>query len=96
MLHQCFIVDKFMDKLKLIVVIVAIMSAATLKAWPGMDMPVLHVEGRYLVDENGNHVNLHGFGQTYSPWFNEQNSKWGNYDVNACLTYNKKKNRRTS
>lgn len=58
-------------------------------AWPGMDMPILHVEGRWLVDENGNHVNLHGFGQTYSPWFNEMNSKWGNYDVNACLKYNK-------
>ncbi|MDE6395047.1 MAG: glycoside hydrolase family 5 protein, partial [Duncaniella sp.] len=26
---------------------------------------------------------------TYSPWFNEQNSKWWNYDVNACLKYNK-------
>lgn len=80
-----------MNKLRLIAAVAAIVSAVSLRAWPGMDMPVLHVEGRYLVDENGNHVNLHGFGQTYSPWFNEQNSKWGNYDVNACLTYNKKK-----
>lgn len=29
------------------------------------------------------------FGQTYSPWFNEQGSKWNNYDVDACLKYNK-------
>lgn len=58
-------------------------------AWPGMPMPVLKVEGRYLVDADGNRVNLHGFGQTYSPWFNEQGSKWSNYDVNACLNYNK-------
>lgn len=60
-------------------------------AWPGMAMPELHVEGRYLKDSDGNIVNLHGFGQTYSPWFNEQNSKWGNYDVDACLKYNKEK-----
>ncbi|MDE6560884.1 MAG: glycoside hydrolase family 5 protein [Muribaculaceae bacterium] len=57
--------------------------------WPGMPMPKLHIEGRWLIDEDGNKVNLHGFGQTYSPWFNEQGSKWNNYDVNACLKYNK-------
>ena len=60
-------------------------------AWKGMTMPQLHIEGRYLVDEQGNKILLHGFGQTYSPWFNEQGSKWNNYDVNACLTYNKAK-----
>ena len=35
----------------------------------------LNVVGRYLVDEDGNKVNLHGFGQTYSPFFNE--NAWG-------------------
>jgi len=50
----------------------------------------LHVDGRWLCDEEGNHINLHGFGQTYSPWFNEQGNGWGwGYNVNACLTYNK-------
>ena len=34
-------------------------------------------------------VNLHGFCQTYSPWFNERGTKWTNYDVPACLKYNK-------
>lgn len=58
-------------------------------AWVGMPMPQLHVEGRYLKDSYGHIVNLHGFAQTYSPWFNEMNSKWGNYDVQACLNYNK-------
>jgi prepilin-type processing-associated H-X9-DG protein len=58
-------------------------------AWEGMPMPKLHVEGRYLKDSHGHIVNLHGFAQTYSPWFNEQNSKWSNYDVKGCLTYNK-------
>ncbi len=54
------------------------------------EMSPLHIEGRWLCDTLGNHVNLHGFGQTYSPWFNEQGSKWTNYDVTACLNYNKK------
>ena len=54
------------------------------------EMSPLHVEGRWLCDTLGNHVTLHGFGQTYSPWFNEQGRKWTNYDVAACLSYNKK------
>ena len=58
-------------------------------AWEGMSMPKLHVDGRYFKDEQGNIVNLHGFAQTYSPWFNEQGTKWTNYDVSACLSYNK-------
>lgn len=48
----------------------------------------LHVEGRWFVDENGFRHNLHGFAQTYSPWFNERGSKWSNYNVAACLKYN--------
>ncbi len=48
----------------------------------------LNVVGRYLKDSEGNIVNLHGFGQTYSPFFNDFG--WNNYDVNACLNYNKK------
>lgn len=71
--------------------LLTLLSVVSLRAlaWPGMPMPKLHVEGRWLMDENGNKVNLHGFGQTYSPWFNEMGSKWNNYDVNACLKYNK-------
>jgi beta-xylosidase len=52
-------------------------------------LPRLHVEGRFLKDPHGNTVNLHGFAQTYSPWFNEQGTKWSNYSVSGCLTYNK-------
>ena len=58
-------------------------------AWEGMPMPRLQVEGRYLKDPHGNIVNLHGFAQTYSPWFNERGTKWNNYNVEACLAYNK-------
>lgn len=47
----------------------------------------LNVVGRYLKDADGNIVNLHGFGQTYSPFFN--NNAWNNYDVGGCLRHNK-------
>ena len=59
-------------------------------AWVGMPTPRLHVEGRYLKDPHGNIVNLHGFAQTNSPWFNERGKYWSNYDVDGCLTYNKR------
>ena len=54
----------------------------------GGDYQGFHVEGRFLKDMNGNTVNLHGFGQTYSPWFNEQGTKWNGDDVEGCLKYN--------
>lgn len=51
-------------------------------------LPSLSVVGRYLKNEKGEIINLHGFTQTYSPFFN--NNAWGNYDVQACLSYNKR------
>lgn len=74
--------------LKTILYIILLFSSITASAWDGMAMPQLHVEGRYFKDSNGNIVNLHGFAQTYSPWFNERGTKWDNYDVNSCLSYN--------
>lgn len=74
--------------LKTILYIVLLFSSITASAWEEMAMPQLHVEGRYFKDPNGNIVNLHGFAQTYSPWFNERGTKWNNYDVNTCLSYN--------
>lgn len=74
--------------LKTILYIVLLFSSIAASAWEGMAMPQLHVEGRYFKDPNGNIVNLHGFAQTYSPWFNERGAKWNNYDVNTCLSYN--------
>ncbi len=71
--------------------VLLLMMAVPVSAWEGMPMPELHVDGRYLVDADGKRVNLHGFAQTYSPWFNERGTKWSNYDVNACLRYNKQK-----
>ena len=60
---------------------------------PTPDVPIgeflpLHVEGRFIVNSNGTRLNLHGFAQTYSPWFNEQGSKWNGNDVTGCLNYN--------
>ena len=55
-------------------------------AWVGSPTPRLSVDGRYLKDPHGNIVNLHGFAQTYSPYFN--NNAWNNYDVTGCLNYN--------
>ncbi len=52
------------------------------------DLSPLKVVGRYLKNEDGKIVNLHGFAQTYSPWFNEEGRIWSNYDVAACLKYN--------
>ncbi len=64
--------------------------AHTANAWIGNAMPRLHVDGRYLKDTHGNTVNLHGFAQTYSPWFNERGTQWTNYNVEGCLSYNKR------
>lgn len=79
-----------MKKNLLILVFLIVLSSfsGTIMAWEGMPTPRLHVEGRYLKDPHGNIVNLHGFAQTYSPWFNEQNTQWTGYDVDGCLEYN--------
>ena len=55
----------------------------------GVALSPLHVDGPFLVNAEGKRVNLHGFAQTFSPWFNERGTKWNNYDVNGCLSYNK-------
>jgi len=73
----------------LLVTTLIFLSALSASAWKGMTMKKLHVEGRYLCDSDGNHINLHGYGQTYSPWFNEQGNGWGwGKNVSACLNYN--------
>lgn len=51
-------------------------------------LPVLTVVGRYLKNNKGEIVNLHGFAQTYSRYFNQ--NAWNNYDVSGCLSYNKR------
>lgn len=55
-------------------------------------LPALHVEGRYLKDDNGNKVTLHGVMDTPNRYFN--NYRWqswkgtyGQEDVQPCLDY---------
>src|SRR5690554_3511924 len=52
------------------------------------NLPKLTVVGRFLKNENNEIINLHGFAQTYSPFFNQ--NAWNNYDVQGCLSYNKR------
>lgn len=59
----------------------------------GGTLPVLHTDGRWLCDESGEHVNLHGFWQTYTPWFNGDawgEHNWGGLDYEGCVSYNKR------
>lgn len=54
---------------------------------PKTGLARLYVAGRYLKNSEGKVINLHGFAQTYSPFFNQ--NAWGNYDVTGCVRYNK-------
>jgi endoglucanase len=75
----------------LLFIIIGLMSLDAF-AWPGMDLPPLHVEGRNLQDPCGNNVILHGVAMTPSPWFNGGALgiwRWNDYDVQGCLDYNK-------
>ncbi|MFN3800897.1 cellulase family glycosylhydrolase, partial [Belliella pelovolcani] len=59
--------------------------------WP-IPTSALKVQGRDLIDECGNKVLLHGVAITPSPWFNGGHVgewRWNNYDVGACLDYNR-------
>lgn len=85
-----------MIKKYLLLLIVCGMLPLQVMAWPGMPFPPLHVDGRYLKDECGNKVLLHGVAITPSPWFNgcmygfdSPYCSWDNYDVEGALEYNK-------
>ena len=53
---------------------------------PVTALPQLRIAGRFLKNDASQVVNLHGFAQTYRPFFNQ--NAWGNYDVAGCLRYN--------
>ena len=72
-----------------ILLAVLLLVSTSAFAWEGMKMPPLHVEGNQLKDPGGNIVILHGYAQTFSPWFNERGKHWNHYDVEGCLRYNK-------
>ena len=51
-----------------------------------MPLPTLHVEGRWLVDQHGNHVVLHGVMDTPNMYFNGW--RWGNPWDGSGVGYN--------
>ncbi len=67
---------------------VLLLLSVSIFANDGSSLPRLSVSGKNMVDPHGNKVVLHGFAQTYSPWFNEEGTKWTNYNVAGCLDYN--------
>jgi hypothetical protein len=82
---------------KVALILMMCLSSWQLLAWPGMPLPPLHVDGRYLKDNCGNKVLLHGVAITPNPWFNgcqygfsSQYCSWDNYNVQGALDYNKK------
>ena len=79
---------------RLILFACAILLSAGSAAQGVKPLPTLHVEGRWVVDQHGNHVVLHGVMDTPNMYFNGW--RWGspwegvNYDSNGaskCLSY---------
>ena len=84
--------------MKLIITLFLSLLTLPMMAWKGMPMSELHIEGRYLCDADGKHINLHGYGQTYSAYFNNYewckdsygNIQWGEtHNATRCMNYNK-------
>lgn len=82
---------------KFFFLIFTILTALSAQAQGVKPLPTLHVEGRWLVDNHGNHVVLHGVMDTPNTYFNGgrwQGSKaqgwWDDYNatgVKNCLAY---------
>ena len=76
---------------------VALLMATVMWSQGVKPLPTLHVDGKWLVDQHGNHVVLHGVMDTPSNWFNGysddkgHHSYWsGGYDAQGaknCLAY---------
>jgi len=77
------------QKLTRLLLVILLLMTASSKSNAQEALSPLHVDGPYLVNAKGERVVLHGFAQTYSPWFNEQGTKWSGLDVDGCLSYNK-------
>ena len=50
-------------------------------------LPTLHQEGKWLMDEHGNHVVLHGVMDTPNAWFNGGRWGWSYSSVSPCINY---------
>ena len=81
-------------KRQLLSILLSLFAVASLTAQGVMPLPTLQVEGRWLTDQHGNHVVLHGVMDTPNMYFNGW--RWGapwtgtNYDSNGateCKNY---------
>ncbi len=74
---------------RLTTILIVCLSAMMALAQAEKPLPPLHVEGRWLVDDRGNRVVLHGVMDTPNAWFN--GGRWGwSYDdegLTRCLDY---------
>lgn len=74
---------------KLTTILMMCLSTMMVVAQVKKPLPPIHVEGRWLVDNKGNRVVLHGVMDTPNAWFN--GGRWGwNYDDEGrirCLDY---------
>ena len=64
-----------------------LLASAQLMAQGVKPLPTLHVEGRWLVDNHGNHVVLHGVMDTPNAWFNGGRWGWSYSSVTPCINY---------
>ncbi len=75
--------------LLLIILSFAVTAFTAVKAQTEKPLPAIHAEGRWLVDNQGNHIVLHGVMDTPNAWFN--GGRWGwSYDdagQERCLDY---------
>ena len=72
---------------RLFLVCAVLMMSTVMWAQGVKPLPSLHVEGRWLVDQHGNHVVLHGVMDTPNMYFNGW--RWGSpWDPNNYADYN--------
>ena len=78
-----------MNKILLTTLFLFALSTGGTKAQTFGNVPPLHVDGKYLKDDKGNVVRLHGVMDTPSDWFNSGRWGWGIDDskVAPCINY---------
>ena len=70
-----------------IISLVAILATSIAMAQGVKPLPTLHVEGKWLTDQHGNHVVLHGVMDTPNAWFNGGRWGWSYNTVTPCINY---------
>jgi hypothetical protein len=74
-------------KKTLITAVLTLLALQATQAQGVKPLPTLHVEGRWLTDQHGNHVVLHGVMDTPNAYFNGGRWGWDYSRVNPCINY---------